>query len=445
MGFQVGRANNNFITQAFNTGANLKLANEQLEEEKRQFDDNLLLKRDVHNLNQDIHNWDIDPDNPLNAHRILANQITQTSIDDAKKTKILDNVLQSGTGLLDDKNLFNYGGDSGISAADLFIQGDDGDYIVNPAYDATANALGNTTGKDYRVDIQNQLYDLYKDDIDAGTIDKGDIDEIIQSNWIGGDGKNIYGERYQAGGEAFNKYLSEAYSDDIQKDGIDVDAFNKMIGTNKEIFNTLSPGLMLAGQTADKLGYGLGGNTIPLNLTDYDKAKSLLSDYQIVQDTDGNYQYKKIKIDTADDTTDTPQNNPKVKYDTKGQGYTDLSTENTNKDWAGMFAEFTKSTNSADMGQYGTLGITQKAKGNDSAFYATLPIYGSLGGLLPARDFEEKEIRLDLDGRPYFDIEGTFGAKESRIYLDETWKDEGFKSQADYIKHQAQQVYRWRF
>ena len=265
MGFQVGRSNNNSLIQGFNTAANIKLANEELEEKKTQFDTTSALEQARLKLLQDEFTWNKNPDNPLNASRILANQQTQTDIDDVKKQKILDNVLQSGTGLLEDKNLFS-GFEDKIAAKDLFIKNDSGDYVVNPSYSANLFGFGDSSGVEHRKSIQNQLYETYADDIASGTIDKGDIDEVINKNWVGGE-NDIWGGRYQSGTEAFNKYLSEAYSDDIQNKDIDVDKFNKMIGTNPELFNTLAPGLMLAGQSADKLGYGLGGNTIPFNLT----------------------------------------------------------------------------------------------------------------------------------------------------------------------------------
>ena len=132
-------------------------------------------------------------------------------------------------------------------------------------------------------------------------LDEADIRRAVNQNW-----ETIYGEQMNSFYNDFNRYLGQAFQDELKSGNVTGDQVSEFLGQNPQLHNILAPGLIASGQDPNMLQYGVGGHNINLGIdkASWEKNKLASQDYtyewRYETDSDGNIigqKWVKVPVD----------------------------------------------------------------------------------------------------------------------------------------------------
>ena len=216
-------------------------------------------------------------------HDATTNQINQTVSDakvaaaDKEKTKLLDLLKNDATDTLND--LFTLPDD--ISAADLITVDKDGNFQLDENF---ADSFGGTQNANtMRIDLIDGLAERHTN------LTRNEISKLVGDNW-----DDIYGQNLNSQMYDLNQYLTQAWQGeyknaDTNGDGtVDVEESKEMnkrlsefIGTNKDIRNILSPGMLASGINPELMQYNIAGENVNIagDPANYERMRKLTEDF----------------------------------------------------------------------------------------------------------------------------------------------------------------------
>ena len=467
MGFQVGRMTGNPLVQGFQVGSSIKMHNDELKLAKdkqktleEQFKEEMAYKNSLLKLEQDKYTWDTSKENPINALNLQTVDRNKVALENEK---ILDEAYNYV-----DNTFFNAPTDE--DAKNLFTLSEEGAWVQNPNFNPQNYGLNLNSS-----DVLDRTVEFLMSKDEYKHLGPAKIRSLVSENWEAGEGsRNIYGDQSALGMQDTNKFLTSAFIDDISKSQTELtpeqkDNYIKAMGMSPEIFQMVTPGLDMAGQASDQYHMGVGGNIIPFQLDEqnFAKARTMLKggkwEEKLVEGPNGEMTTKWEFVPNNYDFTDKDKEKTQTS-DVKTllqQGHNENTYYNLKQTGVNL-----KDNKEARTAYFRSIG--QEYKGFDA--------YGLFGGVdvSPIKfDRDGTEVRLNLDttldmggdnykfdieydqtGAPYFNfdlktkdasptgmkIPTIGGIKSKKIYLDDTWARENFKSVTDYINYNMELV-----
>ena len=386
-------------------------------------------------------------------------------LDKAKEgDSILDVIYDAQTNLNSKFDPFK----SGISAKDLIQQDESGALSFNK--DLDVNTFGSSMSmNEIRAKVTDEL--VGEAASTYPNLDESDIRRAINQNW-----ETIYGEQMNSFYNDFNRYIGQAFQDELGTGNVTGEQVSEFLGQNPQLHNILAPGLIASGQDPNTLQYGVGGYNINLGIdkASWEKNKQASQDFtyklEYEKDKDDNIigqKWVKVAVDNKGFEEDSSKKKAETSVkgstnkDTTSLDYDNFDTESGHADSAFMTFnnfndsnmtgsqsfedqpqavrkkyyrqindEFSNWYNSKGWGAVNNISITAGSDGNDY-----INIDYNAGNFLDGmwRD-DQLLIKYTSDGRPYATMEGEWGDNnEHTIWLDDSWNEQGYDSISEFI------------